>query len=199
YTADDSTRFIPGDTDEAGYRRLLERLFGAAAAEQVAGRFPVQTGTSAAVQARRVFTAACFVVGALRYADAFRETGGKVYLYRYSRVEPADAAQGLGARHGVELRYVFDSFGAYNKKPTAAQRALCDAMHGAWVRFIKQGDPNGAGAGADDTAAPSGYPLPIWHLYEKDSRLAMDFGETAAAQTPAETEDADFLGAFPLG
>ncbi|GFM99517.1 hypothetical protein Sfulv_43280 [Streptomyces fulvorobeus] len=51
---------------------------------------------------------------------------------------------GLGACHGLEIAFVFDTLDrpeAVALTGPGAPRELADAMHRAWVRFVASGDP----------------------------------------------------------
>jgi para-nitrobenzyl esterase len=66
---------------------------------------------------------------------------GATWMYEFAWSSPV---QDLGAAHAVELPFVFDSIGRAESDaltgPGAPQR-LADAMHAAWVRFARSGDP----------------------------------------------------------
>lgn len=110
-----------------------------------------------------------------RLADA---CPGSSYLYEFAW--PSKLPD-LGACHGLELGFVFDT----GDTPESAQlagcgtpRELADAMHGAWVRFAQTGDPGwepwdashpvrvfgeGDGAGAPYTArGPRDAVVALW-------------------------------------
>lgn len=60
------------------------------------------------------------------------------WVYRFSYVPTRDRAQARGAHHGAELPYVFDTA---DWNLSAEDRRAVDAVHGAWVRFTRTGDP----------------------------------------------------------
>ncbi|MEU2711670.1 carboxylesterase family protein [Streptomyces sp. NPDC007205] len=73
-----------------------------------------------------------------RLADA---RPGTSYLYEFAW---PSRLPGLGACHALELGFVFDSGDIPESKKLAGEGApheLCDAMHGAWVRFATTGNP----------------------------------------------------------
>ncbi|MEG3626887.1 carboxylesterase/lipase family protein [Streptomyces poriticola] len=73
-----------------------------------------------------------------RLADA-RPGSSYVYEFAWPSNRP-----GLGACHALELGFVFDTGEAPESRMLAGEGApkeLADAMHGAWVRFVSDGDP----------------------------------------------------------
>ncbi|MFF8989133.1 carboxylesterase/lipase family protein [Streptomyces sp. NPDC014983] len=73
-----------------------------------------------------------------RLADA-RPATSHLYEFAWPSLRP-----GLGACHALELGFVFDSGDIPESRKLAGEGApheLCDAMHGAWVRFVTTGDP----------------------------------------------------------
>jgi para-nitrobenzyl esterase len=86
--------------------------------------------------------------------------GGRAWVYEFSWPSPQFDGR-LGACHALELGFTFDTLeheahGAL--MGTAAPQDLADAMHGAWVRFLTDGDPG-------------------WAPYETRRRPVQDFGE----------------------
>lgn len=80
------------------------------------------------------------------------------YTYYFDREIPWPAHPEFGAFHGAEIPYVFGTLDRLDRPWTAADRKLSDLMIGYWARFVKTGDPNGAGAPrwpAFNAAAPS--------------------------------------------
>ena len=82
-----------------------------------------------------------------RFAAALARRGGEVYAYRFTH--PSAEFQiplfsGLGAFHSAEIQYVFDRpAGLFTRRFLGTERALSDAMAGAWARFAERGDPGG--------------------------------------------------------
>ncbi|MGW3955695.1 carboxylesterase/lipase family protein [Streptomyces sp. NPDC004752] len=73
-----------------------------------------------------------------RLADA---RPGSSYSYEFAW--PSDLP-GLGACHALELGFVFDTGDVPESRKLAGEggpRELCEAMHGAWVRFAVSGEP----------------------------------------------------------
>jgi para-nitrobenzyl esterase len=105
-----------------------------------------------------------FRLPAIRLAEAVTQqggaAGGRAWLYEFSWPSPQFGGR-LGACHALELGFTFDTLeheahGALTGG--VAPQELADAMHGAWVRFITDGDPG-------------------WAPYETQRRPVQDFGE----------------------
>ncbi len=76
----------------------------------------------------------------LRFADSVAATGVPTYVYRFALTRPG--GHGVGAYHGAEIPYVFDTHDAW--LPTDADdRALTRRTMDYWLNFARTGDPNG--------------------------------------------------------
>ncbi|HEY2556961.1 MAG TPA: carboxylesterase family protein [Diaminobutyricibacter sp.] len=76
-----------------------------------------------------------------RIADARLTRRAETYVYEFSW---SSTVQALGAAHAMELGFVFDRLDSPDVVAMAgveAPQQLADDMHGAWVRFVKSGDP----------------------------------------------------------
>ncbi|GAA1324769.1 carboxylesterase/lipase family protein [Pseudonocardia xinjiangensis] len=85
-------------------------------------------------------------VPAVRVAEA--RTGGTAptWVYRFDYWSPAYDGR-LGACHGVEIPFVFDTLHVPNTRPRvgdSAPQAVADTAHATWVSFIRSGDPGWA-------------------------------------------------------
>ena len=125
------------------------------------GALPLQI--SAAVETDRMFIVPC-----RRLADAQLKHSADVWTYRFDWATPIyDGA--LGACHALELVFVFNNLSnpaaAYLSGDNAPQD-VADAMHQAWVAFVKTGDPQHAG-------------IPKWTRHNTDDRPMMQFNTTS--------------------
>ncbi|MCY4563283.1 MAG: carboxylesterase family protein [Gammaproteobacteria bacterium] len=76
-------------------------------------------------------------------ADGFAAAGTPTWVYRFDRVRAGE--HGIGAYHGAEIPYVFDTHDRW--LPTAeADRALTRHMMEYWLQFAATGNPHHAGA-----------------------------------------------------
>ncbi|MBS1675041.1 MAG: carboxylesterase/lipase family protein [Actinobacteria bacterium] len=75
------------------------------------------------------------------------------YVYEFAWPSPV---RDLGAAHALELPFVFDRLGdpeSARITGAGAPQALASAMHDAWVRFIRDGDPGWPAFARERTAA----------------------------------------------
>jgi len=103
----------------------------------------------------------------LRLADLRASQGRSAYVYQLDW--QAQAFDGLlGAPHCLELSFVFHNFDAWSDArmlegtDSPKRQALADAMHAAWIAFVRTGDPN------HDA-------LPSWEPYRLERRNALRF------------------------
>lgn len=85
-----------------------------------------------------------FRIPVVRVAEA-RGAGSTAgtWVYRFDHPEPA-ANHGLGACHGAELPFVFDTLGEGSARRRIGDRPsqeVADTVHGVWTSFVKDGDP----------------------------------------------------------
>src|SRR5437867_9325597 len=98
-------------------------------------------------------------------------------MYQFSRVSPFSRTG--GAQHGAEVPYVF---GHTNDAAQFQEidRALSNAMSGAWVQFANTGDPNGG-------------TLPPWPAYRSPDYRVMNFGDEITVRSNAGSPQIEFF------
>ena len=106
----------------------------------------------------------------LAWADLHaRHTSGNTFLYHFEHTPPGER----GARHGVEMAYVF---GHPNPGWTDADHRVANLMASYWANFAKTGNPNGEG-------------LPAWPTFTPASEQALLIGdETRAGALPNRSD-----------
>jgi len=120
-----------------------------------------------------------FRIPAIRVAEARANSGAPdTWMYRFDRPEPQDNHR-LGACHGAEIPYVFDTVSLDNVRARLGEtpaQAVADQVHRVWVNFITQGDPG-------------------WARYDTASRTTALLSEAASAtDDPAGDERARWDG-----
>ena len=113
------------------------------------------------------------------WAQHVEVQGKKAFVYVFNHAPPLnELGRSLGAFHGGEIQYVFQSHAGGNAVDghpelwDESDKKVANVMRQYWVNFAKTGDPNGAG-------------LPEWPQYmtstnqtlaiEKDSHVVSDF------------------------
>lgn len=150
--------------DTGAARALFDDFFtGDAAAFE--GEFrKLRAARSGAALIEAFFTERVFLRGSLRFAETQAAHGRPAYVYQFDWPGP----DGLLACHCIEIPFVFDTLPNWPDAPMLknADRAelagLAEAMHDAWVAFMRTGDPNHRG-------------LPPWAPYDSADRLTMRF------------------------
>ncbi|HMK39852.1 MAG TPA: carboxylesterase family protein [Bacteroidota bacterium] len=162
--ADEGTLFIQQIPIRrpVGYAMAVKNLFGEFAG-RVTQMFPVHTAEDVRPAIARLVTVAAFVAPARRAARALSVHNPNVRLYHFTRVSPLLRERNVGATHGVELFYVFKTIPPGVHADEADLR-VADAMHAAWLRFARSGDPNGEG-------------LPGWPAYSAAGDVHLEFGD----------------------
>ena len=104
----------------------------------------------------RAVTAWNMVCPSLHLAEAVANSGGRSWVYWFTRVRPGVPAGRMGAYHGAELPYVFDTHDDW--LPTDDDdRALTREIVTYWSRFARTGNPNaldGEMPGIEGSAPP---------------------------------------------
>jgi para-nitrobenzyl esterase len=135
----DALASFAGDLDDATLLDALERA-GMPAAAAIDYRAAHHDESPARVLGRAM-TDVMFRVPAVRVAEA--RSGASTFAYESQWRSPT----GFGAVHCLDVPFVFDVLDAPAVDVVAGDqppRALADEMHGAWSRFIRDGDPGWA-------------------------------------------------------
>lgn len=156
-------RYWPDVTVE-GLRTALGANFGDLA-DRAMEIYPAATDAEASAAADDFQTDLYFACPGRFIADRMERAGSRAYFYIFTRAVPAPGGGELGAFHGAEVPYVFDSLARETWIPrNEDDEDLADAMADYWVRFAATGDPNGGDA-------------PVWPAYDAGSRRHIIFGD----------------------
>ena len=109
-------------------------------------------------------TAKYYVCPSLVLAQKVSNVGRRAWVYHFTRQREGDLAATMGAYHGAELPYVFDTHDVW--LPTVeADHRLTKVMQSYWVNFATNGNPNQSG-------------LQPWLPFKSDSRKIQSIGDT---------------------
>ncbi|MEC8438958.1 MAG: carboxylesterase family protein [Pseudomonadota bacterium] len=102
-------------------------------------------------QMDRLRSALRYTCPSLSLAQAAQEAGGSAYVYRFDRMR--EGFEAIGAYHGAELPYVFDTHDPW--MPTnAIDHQITDALVDYWTAFLTTGSPNESQSGRTETVDP---------------------------------------------
>lgn len=128
----------------------------------------------------RLETAKSMLCPARRAAARITATGGRAWVYQFTRQRPGPGGEQLGAYHGTEIPYVFDMHDAW--LPTEdLDRVLTDAVMDYWIQFARSGDPNLPGR-------------PAWPLYRAEQPAVMELGDEIRVIPPFDAALCRWLG-----
>ena len=107
-------------------------------------------------------------------ATRINESGGRAWVYYFSRQRAGSGGERLRVYHGAELPYVFDRHD--NWLPTEeTDQALTGAILDYWVQFARTGDPNLAGR-------------PAWPVHSRQDPAVMELGNRIGGMEAFSTE-----------
>jgi len=128
----------------------------------------------------RLRTAREVLCPARRVAARITATGGRAWVYYFTRQRPGSGGEKLGAYHGTELPYVFGTHDAW--LPTEPiDEQLTDAVMDYWLQFARSGDPNVPGR-------------PEWPLYRAEKPAVLELGEQIHVVPPIDAALCIWLG-----
>ena len=106
--------------------------------------------------------------------------GGRGWVYYFSRQRAGPEANKLGAYHGADLPYVFNTHDQW--LPTdAVDEQLTSIMMDYWVQFALTGDPNRA-------------ERPQWPMYRDTEPRVMELGDNTGAIDAPDLRLCELLG-----
>ncbi len=126
-----------------------------------------------------LITAYNYVCPSMYLAGQINQRGGRSWFYYFSRVRGGDRAQSMGAYHGAELPYVFNTHDDW--LPTSqADRELTETVMNYWANFARSGDPNGP-------------QLPVWPRFDTKAGTVLQLDSVVKAQAHPSLALCDML------
>lgn len=153
------TAYRPKTVQE--YRDWLQREFGTDFAGHVFAAYPARTDGEVPGVFVTMFSDYDFAFSAWLVARDTPQTGKNAYMYRFTYVGAGPFAQ-LGAFHSEELMFLSRHYWT-TWVPQPGDAALSRTLVGYWSRFVKTGDPNGAG-------------LPAWPAFRTSRNNCQELG-----------------------
>jgi len=107
-------------------------------------------------------------------ATRINESGGRAWVYYFSRQREGGGGNRLRVYHGAELPYVFNRHDSW--LPTEEMdRALTEAILDYWVQFARTGDPNLTGR-------------PAWPIHSRQAPAIMELGNRVGEMDDSSAE-----------
>ena len=169
--------YIPEDADE----ETIDRWLAENAPESTSVlRAQVASEPDPRRRLDRLSTAFEMLCPARRVAARITATGGRAWVYYFTRRRPGRGGETLGAYHGAELPYVFGTHDAWLPTEPVDER-LTNAVMDYWVQFARTGDPNIPGR-------------PEWPLYRAEKPAVLELGTEIRIVPPMDAALCIWLG-----
>ena len=141
--ADEGTMFVmmQGYATKADFEQGLRDRYGDAAGAMLE-LYPATQDTEVRGAVSQWLTDTWILRAARVFLDGMSNSSSSAYQYHFTRAVPGNP---LGAHHGAELRYVFNTMGGqgpFGGATSAEDVALAESMIAYWTRFAKTGNPN---------------------------------------------------------
>ena len=174
---DEAYMYIAQDTGQMEVDRWLENI---APDNASALRLQVANETDPRRALDRLRTAHSMLCPVRRVAARISATGGRAWVYHFTRQRAGPGGEKLGAYHGTEIPYVFGTHDDW--LPTEAiDEELTDAVMDYWVQFARTGDPNVPGR-------------PAWPMYRAEKPAVLELGEQIQVVPPVDAAMCIWLG-----
>jgi para-nitrobenzyl esterase len=174
---DETTLWGLTDFDEPRLRRFAGRYFGDVADDALATYRRARPQAPLSRIGSAITTDHLFRIPAIRLAEAH---GGPSYQYLFSWASRAFEGR-LGATHALEIPFAFNNLRKPGVDvflgPGESPQLLADAMHAAWIAFVRSGDPN-------TDALPE-----TWPVYDPERRAVMELGDAIGVRDDPAGEE----------
>ncbi len=115
-----------------------------------------------------------------RVAARVSATGGRAWVYYFTRQRAGPGGEKLGAYHGTEIPYVFGTHDDWLPVEPIDEQ-LTSAVMDYWVQFARTGDPNIPGR-------------PVWPQYRAEKPAVLELGEQIQTVPPVDAALCIWLG-----
>jgi para-nitrobenzyl esterase len=191
-TRDESAAHFAFDDEIAGataeqVRQHFATVFGASGDDFLAEYRRIWPGATPDRLLTLLSTDATYHRRSIALAEARARLGRPAYVYRFDWQSPSKR---IGACHCGELPFVFANFAHWPDAPMLAGAdpaelaALGQAMHRAWIAFVRTGDPSHDG-------------IPPWKAYDEVHRTTMRFD--IAVEPTGDLAGISWRRPWPLG
>lgn len=138
--ADEGTMFVTmqGYATKADFEQGFRDRYGDAAGAMLE-LYPATQDTEVRGAVNQWLTDTWILRAARVFLDGMSNSSSSAYQYHFTRAVPGNP---LGAHHGAELRYVFNTMGGQGRATAAEDVALAESMIAYWTQFAKTGNPN---------------------------------------------------------
>jgi para-nitrobenzyl esterase len=135
---DEWRMYLPQNLAET-YRQSLNDFAGARASG--ADTYLLRMSDDPKTRADRLISGQYFLCPARDVATESAIAGNATYAYYFTRIRPGE--HGLGAYHGAEIPYVFDTADSWLRH-SSIDRRLTQQISRYWTNFARTGNPNSA-------------------------------------------------------
>ena len=160
---DETTLWGYGKVDDAKLTAMAQRL---GAAPMLSSYRACRPEADASELMIALTTDHMFRIPTIRLAEAREQHGAKTWMYFFCWASRAFGGR-LGATHALEIPFAFNNLDKAGVDVFLGEgpspQSVADAMHAAWIEFIRSGDPG-------------------WQRYDSEDRATMCFDEPSTLQ-----------------
>jgi len=147
------------------FATTMQEVFAPFGASQIAAQeaYDAASFTDAHVLGLKVSSDQFMVEPARYVARTLSSQGVGAWEFRFGYVPESMRKQSLGASHGSDIAFAFDTVKLfYGTNLAEGDEKAAQQMNAYWANFVKTGNPNGSG-------------LPNWPEFQTASDMLMDF------------------------